>query len=76
MKKEGRPKSAIAAHTEWKKANPERPEEEKDRFIQEIQHLLKAFLVREFRKACTCILCYPLLVKKGKKVPHPAFLKG
>jgi len=68
-------KSRGAARKEWEEANPGCLEEEKERFIRDIQPLLQAFSVREIVKACKCSPCYASLMKNGKYVPPPAFYK-
>ena len=63
------------ARKEWEEANPGRVEEEKKRFVQEIQPLLQVFTITRIMKVCHCSPSYASLMKKGKYVPRPAFYK-
>jgi CRISPR-associated endonuclease Cas1 len=73
LKRGERQKARFAARKEWEQANPGHLDEEKERFVKEIQPKLQAFTVTEIEKACQCSLRYASLIKKGERVPHPVF---
>jgi hypothetical protein len=66
-------KSRSAARKEWNEANPGRLEEEKERFIKEIQPMLQAFTITKIMRICHCSPTYASLIKNGRYIPHPAF---